>query len=198
VVESLRRAELGALARKYRALCALRARRDRAAASEAGAQPPAAAAANARRKLRTLAREFPGCLRELDVLGAEELIRRRDAAARAARGGATEPWMSWIGAYHALMRATLHVKARLAARPRAGGRRATYVGEEDARPLAEEASRIAAVEVDVTFIRAVAAPPQGRLGIVVMRRVATLFGEPAALVARALFPVRRPSPYSYD
>jgi len=132
------------------------------------------------------------------VLGAAKLTRRRDAAARARRGGQIEPWLSWIGAYHALMRATLHVKARLAARPRPAPRRGRQLGDEDARALAGEASRIAAVELDVTFVRAVAAPPHGRLGIVVMRRLGTMFGEPPLRMAHALFPVRRPSPYSFE
>src|SRR6185369_7839704 len=74
-------------------------------------------------------------------LGAAELTRRRDAAARARRGGQIEPWLSWIGAYHALMRATLHVKARLAARPRPAPSRGRQLGDEDARALAGEASR---------------------------------------------------------
>jgi len=123
------------------------------------------------------------------VLGLDELRRRRDAAARAAAGGATEPWMAWIGAYHALMRATLHVKARLAkAAPRA---------REPAAALAREASRMCGIALDAEYVRAVARPPQGRLGIVVMQRLSALFREPPETIARALFPVRRPSPYAY-
>ncbi len=39
------------------------------------------------------------------------------------------------------------------------------------------------------------APPGGRMGVVVMRALADRFGVPAAEIAVALFPVRRPSPY---
>ena len=39
------------------------------------------------------------------------------------------------------------------------------------------------------------APPDGRVGIVVLRRLAREFGVPAREIAAALFPVRRPSPY---
>lgn len=91
---------LDALARKYRALVALRARRD-------GGGAPAT-----RAELRTLAREFPGCLRELDTLGPAELGRRAAAAAAAAAGGAREAWMDWIASYHALMAEALAARAR--------------------------------------------------------------------------------------
>jgi hypothetical protein len=90
---------LDALARKYRALAALRARRD-------GGGEPAT-----RGELRALAREFPGCLRELDTLGRPELARRAMAAAAAAAGGAREPWMDWIASYHALMSEALAARA---------------------------------------------------------------------------------------
>lgn len=91
---------LDALARKYRALEALRVRRDEGRA-------PAT-----RDELRVLAGEFPGCLRELDTLGREELSRRASAAAAASAGGPREPWMAWIAAYHALMSEALGARAR--------------------------------------------------------------------------------------
>ena len=91
---------LDAIARKYRALVALRARRD-------GGGAPAT-----RDELRALATEFPGCLRELDTLGPGELGRRAAAAAAAAAGGAREPWMEWIVGYHALMSEALAVRAQ--------------------------------------------------------------------------------------
>ena len=91
---------LAALARKYAALVALRARRD------------GGGAAATREELRALAAEFPGCLRELDTLGVKELARRAEAAATAASGGAREPWMDWIAAYHALMSDALGARAR--------------------------------------------------------------------------------------
>jgi hypothetical protein len=95
------REALDTLASKYRSLVALRARRD-----EGGA--PAT-----RDELRALAAQFPGCLRELDTLGRDELARRAAATADVAAGaGATEPWMEWIAGYHALMTEALAARAR--------------------------------------------------------------------------------------
>src|SRR5262245_31215375 len=90
---------LGGLARKYQALVGLRARRD------------GGGAAAGRQELRVLAAEFPGCLRELDTLGGEELSRRAAAAAAAAAGGPRETWKDWIAGYHALMAAALAARA---------------------------------------------------------------------------------------
>ncbi len=91
---------LDVLADKYRALLALRTRRD-----EGGA--PAT-----RAELRGLAARFPGCLRELDTLGRDELARRVATAAAAATGGTREAWMDWIAAYHTLMSDALAARAR--------------------------------------------------------------------------------------
>jgi hypothetical protein len=38
-------------------------------------------------------------------------------------------------------------------------------------------------------------PPGGRINVAVLRALSTRFEVPAAEIARALFPVRRPSPY---
>jgi hypothetical protein len=89
---------LGDLARKYRSLAALRARRD--------GDGPAAS----RAELRALASEFPGCLRELDTLGTAELGRRAEACAFASADGPREPWMDWIFGYHTLMRRALTLR----------------------------------------------------------------------------------------
>lgn len=167
-------AALEALSRKYRALCALRGQRD-----DSGERAT-------RETLRELSREFPGSLRELDTLGAEELARRAEATARAAKGGPSEPWMAWIDAYHALMRATLFIKEHLSGND---------LPDETARELAESASWLSGSALDAAFVHAVAAPPEGRIGIVVLREVARLFDHPTETIARTLFPVRRPSPY---
>jgi hypothetical protein len=100
------REELDGLRRKYDALADLRKRRE---AGE-GVAP--------RRELLALAREFPGALRELDTLPLEEIERRRVALAAPRAEEAPEPWMTWMIAYHATMRAALYIKARLAG-PRA-------------------------------------------------------------------------------
>jgi hypothetical protein len=153
--------ELRALARKYRALVGLRARRD------GGGKDGGGDAGDVTLRLRALAGEFPGCLRELDTLGAAELARRARVVEDAAGGGgAREPWMAWIWDYHQLMRAALALRR----------------GEP-------------AGVVDQTFVSEVTAPPEGRISIVVLRRLAGTHGRPAKEIAAALFPVRRPSPY---
>ncbi len=126
--------------------------------------------------MRSLAREFPGCLRELDTLGAAELARRAARVAEAAAAGAaTEPWMAWIARYHS---------------PDARG-----AGDPPRRRRGAEESPSDRAEVDAAFVADVMAPPDGRLGIVVLRRLARDFGVPAKEIAAALFPLRRPSPY---
>jgi hypothetical protein len=149
-------AQLASLARKYRALVALRTRRD-------GGDTPAT-----RDELRALAAEVPGCLRELDTLGHEELARRAAAAADAAAGGVREPWMDWIASYHGLMTEALAARAAGATRDGAG---------------------------DDDFAQAALSPPEGRLNVVVLRALAARFGVAATTIAETLFPVRRPSPY---
>ena len=163
-----------ALARKYAVLVELRRRRDAGGDGKGGGG------------LRALAAEFPGCLRELDTLGPPELERRARATEAAAAGGPVEPWMDWIDAYHALMRAALAVRDPARAAQARG----------DARALATLASAAASVDVDATFVTDVLAPPGGRTGVVVLRALAARFGVPAAVIAAALFPVRRPSPYT--
>ena len=149
-------AVLGRLARKYGALAELRLRRD-----EGGAIAT-------RAELRSLASEFPGCLRELDTLGPDELARRAVAVAAAAAGAIREPWMAWIAAYHALMKDALAARASGAA---------------------------GAGEPEDDFARAALDPPEGRLNVMVLRTLAARFGVDAATIAETLFPVRRPSPY---
>ena len=143
----------GGLARKYAALVALRARRD-------SQGPPAT-----RGELRGLAAEFPGCLRELDTLGREELARRATVMAATAAGSrAPEPWMHWIAAYHDAMRAALVARA-----PAGDAGQPGKVGRT--------------------------AGPEGRLNVTILRQLASRFGVPAETIANTLFPVRRPSPY---
>lgn len=72
-------AGLERLAEKYRALLALRARRERLEAAGHRAFPPDEAARR-RRSFRALARRFPSCLSELELPVAE--LRRREAIVR--------------------------------------------------------------------------------------------------------------------
>jgi hypothetical protein len=171
--------ELQALADKYCQLAEMRARRD-------DRQP--GTAETPRAVLRSLAERHPGCLRELDTLGGAELERRARAAAAAAQGGPREPWMAWICAYHRMMRAALVVK-------RAVGRGAPPAGEAGLRLLAA-AHASTDLRLDEQFLADVARPPQGRIGVLVLRRLGLLFDAPAAELARTLFPPRRSSPYT--
>ena len=162
------------LARKYATLVELRRRRDAGGDAAGGGA------------LRALAAEFPGCLRELDTLGLAELERRARTTEVALREPASvsgEPWIAWIAAYHGLMRAALAIRAPGPA-PRT-----------DAE-LSDLASRAAGIPVDAAFVSHVLAPPSGRLSIVVFRTLSARFAVPAPTIAAALFPVRRPSPYS--
>ena len=171
-------AALAALARKYEALVALRHARDRRGA---GPAPDGAAARALRARLRELAGEFPGCLRELDTVGARELERRAREATLAASGGVPEPWLLWAAGYHALMRAALHVKAAPAsAKPAA---------------LAETASAAAGIAVDSVFVAAARRPPHGRLAVIVLRALGDAFRVAPAQIAATLFPPRGPRPY---
>jgi hypothetical protein len=156
-----------ALARKYATLVALRRRRDAGGDAAGGGA------------LRALAAEFPGCLRELDTLGLPELERRAHACADDA--DADEPWIAWIAAYHALMRAALAIRAP-------AGR--------DAATLVSVATQAAAVPIDEAFVASVLEPPEGRVAVVVLRALSARFGVPAATIAATLFPTRRPSPYT--
>lgn len=171
---SPRAEDLLELASKYRALAELRGRRD------GGDDRPT------RDSLRTLARQYPGCLRELDTLGAAEITRRASAATQAAAGGEREPWMDWIWTYHRLLRASLAIKSSL-------GR--ARLRPDDLPQLRARAEEIAGFPLEPSFITAVIAPPQRRIGVVVLDALAALFATPAQQIADNLFPTRRPSPY---
>ncbi|HEY3593247.1 MAG TPA: hypothetical protein VGL13_05215 [Polyangiaceae bacterium] len=163
--------QLRALSRKYRTLGEWRRTRER----DGGLAEPAA--------LRALAREFPGALRELDTLPLDEIERRVEALERAAAAAATERWMEWMHGYHVTMRAALFVKARVA-------RRAS--DEVDAIELAALASERSGIAVDESFVRAVAAPPAGRLNRAVFERLGAAFGVSPDEIWETLFPSRRP------
>ena len=170
-----------ALLRKYRVLAGWRLARD-----DENAQGDRADRAG----LKALAEEFPGALRELDLLGLPEIERRIDRLARRP-GGDQNPesdrWIAWILAYHALMRAALATK-------RALGRRA-HPSATSLRDLARRATSIAGVRIDESFVHTVVRPPGGRLAIVVLRAVAQRFNVTPTLVSATLFPARRPAPY---
>lgn len=93
-------ADLAALVDKYERMTALRARLGRGAPNDAD-----------REVLRALAADFPGALRELEVVDTTELERRLGAARDAVNGGARPEWLRWTAAYHALMKRALAMRA---------------------------------------------------------------------------------------
>jgi hypothetical protein len=124
------------LTRKYAELLALRA------------EP--LSAEQARPRLRALAREFPGALRELDALPMAELERRHRASAAAAQTGtAGEPWMLWMIAYHDALRVALTHKRRAASArsPQASSARAV----REPGHLRGKLSRQVAAELEERF-----------------------------------------------
>ncbi|MEZ4407601.1 MAG: hypothetical protein R3A52_14150 [Polyangiales bacterium] len=162
---------LAALEEKYRRLVALR--EARAAGGEAAG----------RDELSALARRFPGALRELDTLP-EEVLRARVEGLRAARAGERhEPWVAWLADYHALMRATLSLKARLRARK--------DLDDPTARREAAAVSAQSGFDLDAEYAHAVARPPQGRLGVVVFDALSRRHGVDRDALWQALFPTRR-------
>lgn len=128
------------------------------------------------RALRPLAREFPGALRELDCLPLPLLDQRLAAVVDAAQGGAPEPWIEWMLAYHEQMRLALRAKARL------GG-----AGPGDAQLIARVASELGE-PCSPAFVARVARPPRGRLNLLVFELLEQRFGRPRAELELALFP----------
>jgi hypothetical protein len=169
------REDLLALLRKYDKLAELR--RERAAGG----------AVAERGVLRALAREFPGALRELDTVTLDDLDARRRALAAAAAGGSVQPWMAWMLAYHATMRAALVVKARLA--------RSRDLSDTLVADVREEASRRTGLSIEEGFVRSVARPPQGRLNRAVFDRLGQKFGVSSDEIWQTLFPARRAGRY---
>ncbi|HEY6557993.1 MAG TPA: hypothetical protein VI072_12000 [Polyangiaceae bacterium] len=165
------RSDLIALARKYRTLGELR--RAQYHTSFVEAQAP----------LRRLAGEFPGALRELDVLPLDEIDRRADALVAAADSGELSAWMEWLHEYHSRLRLALSVKRQLA------GRR--DVDDGTARQLADSLGAEYGCPCDAAFVHAVLRPPQGRINVLVFQALEAQFGEPQMVITRTLFPERR-------
>jgi hypothetical protein len=162
---------LGRLLHKYDTIAELRAARAR------GEPIPEKAV------FKTLAGELPGALHELDRLPLPEIEARRAALREALSGGPIAPWMTAMASYHALYRAALFVKARVA--------KASVPDPAAASDLARAASRHASIEVGIPFVQAVARPPGGRIGAVVLAEVAAREGATEQATLRAIFPTRR-------
>lgn len=151
---------LSRLARKYRLLQALRIDHERTGRIAE------------REVLRALAGEFPGALRELDRMPLDEIERRAEVLELAASGGPVEPWMQWLVAYHALLRAALFVKAEVA--------RGIAIEEE----LAGRASAYADIDVDADLLRTMAKAP--RVSRAALDEVARRFGQTREDVEKVL------------
>jgi hypothetical protein len=184
-----RREEITELARKYDAIADLRARRE----AGGGVAP--------RTELAALARAFPGALRELDTLPSDVIEERRAALGAALQGAPLAPWVTWMIAYHATMRAALFLKARLArdVRPRlassasSSDATAPALSDDRARDLAEEAARRFDLPIDDAFVHAVARPPTRRVNAAVFARLGCELGVDPDVMWQALFPSRRPA-----
>lgn len=61
-------------------------------------------------QLRTLSREFPGVLREIDRMPREEITRRAAALIRVLGGDAPEPWMHATHRTHTLLKKALDAR----------------------------------------------------------------------------------------
>lgn len=162
------RSDLAALARKYRWIIELRL--EQHLGSRASASPP----------LRQLAEEFPGALRELDVLPLPTIEARIAELERALELQRIEPWMEWMHQFHTLMRVALAAKRRLE------GLR--FVDDTRAAEIADEVAAKLGCECDKNFVRAVASPPDGRLSRLVLAQIASRFEVELPLVQSALFP----------
>ncbi len=154
------------LARKYRALLALRCAYD---SDRAVADPT---------QLRALAAEFPGALRELDSLGVAEMGTRAEALEAVAVGGPVAPWMTAMAGYHALMRAALGVK-RAGSDPNA------------VRAALDALHGSTGITLDAKDLAAIARPPRGRLGVFVFARLGEALGRPPEELWQEMFPTGR-------
>jgi hypothetical protein len=128
---------------------------------------------------KTLAEQFPGVLRELDTLPMPVIEARRQALSRVLEGETSEPWMAWIVAYHALMRAALWIKLRTAKQPDLDAERAAL--------LALRIQREFGFGVDEQFVVDVARPQMGRINVVVLRRLEKIFAVSASEIREAIF-----------
>lgn len=154
------------LLRKYRALQALRATAD---------APDVAA-------LRALAAEFPGALRELDAMPAAELDARAVALEGCASLDDAPPWAAPVAGYHGLMRVALALKPWLARRT---------VDDAGCEALGRVARDGDGEALGGAFVRAVRAPPRGRLNVVVFERLGARLGVAPDAVWQAVFPTAR-------
>jgi hypothetical protein len=136
-----------------------------------------------RDELRSLARQFPGALRELDRLPLETIEARLRAVQRVlAEACEPEAWMQIQVSYHGYMRATLRVKRWSRGWP----------VEPAAALLAFTAKYVPAADepglafFDADVLVTIRKPPEGRLNPFVLEAVARLHATTPEAVADAL------------
>ena len=126
-------------------------------------------------RLRELSARYPGALRELERLPLADLVARREELERAAHGLAPEPeWSRAQRLYHAWLAEAL--RARRATRSREADRPPGEVVDADAE------RRLGACA------RELQRPPGGRLGAVIVTRVAEALGLETRACRSLLFP----------
>lgn len=132
---------------------------------------------------KSLADRFPGVLRELDTLPMDSITSRRQALQIAVSAGVVEPWITWMVAYHGLMRVALWIKIRTAKQPDVTNERMVFL----LRGITNEFG----FGVDEAFVVAVARPRAGRLNAVVLERLEMIFGVSVIEIRKELFGGRR-------
>ncbi len=95
--------------------------------------------------------------------------------------------MEWLSGYHALLRAALLIKVRVASGP-PDEATSLEIARDVSERLAREIEAPALAAVDAALVREVAAPPGGRLVTLVFARLERLHGCPAETIKRTLFP----------
>jgi len=160
-------ADVDALREKYSRMLRLRELHDRKKIDPSFQEP------DPRPEMIRLAEEFPGSLREIDVLPLDVIRDRIEALSR------PPPWERWMEAqsmFHRLARGALRTKRWL-------GKRKEITTEL----RAELARSSVAGAVDESDLESIANPPNGRLMNVVHAMVARRVGVSAAEAKRLVF-----------
>jgi len=140
-----------------------------------------------RARMATLARQFPGALREIDDLELDEIHRRIERLDAILHGsGEPDAWMEAVGAFHALARGALAVKRWLDGRKKVDATVEAAFAADLRRALLPEEVRGWASD-----LARIAAPPGGRVTDLVLARVADQLGITPREVRRLIFGRRR-------
>jgi len=182
--------QIARLVEKYRLLSELAARR--AQLEAAGRDRFEARESSARRRaFRTLAREFPGALRELDAMPADVLATRHEAVrtlAAAPPHSLLPLWMELAIAYHAETREALAIKRWLAQHLPRGEALDADVHEAFCAWYARWPQRLRDAEaVSLELLARHLWPPQGRVQAVVWEALEARFARPRNEIERLLF-----------